>query len=160
MVKESRRYTNDIKRMGEDLATRPLEMYKKNYDDKTSLILRSSQVDYNELSVTKKGLTLNKPLKNNVYNIEDNSPFKLDLSKSVVQSLNLKDDVYITDIINFENNVDYYVVVNQDSIGGHQIAWEKNPKIKFKNSQPNQVAESKSVLKLRSINNIIYGDIT
>ncbi|MFW6243460.1 MAG: hypothetical protein ACOC2W_04805 [bacterium] len=159
MVKESRRYRNDIERFGEDLATRPVEMYKKGYNDKTSLILKSSEIDYNELSVTKDGLKLDKPLKNNIYTIEDSSPFKLDLSKSSVQQLKLTDDAYITDIINFEDNVDYYLIIEQDSVGGRKIAWEKTPKIKFKNSQPSETAESISVLKITSFNGVIYGDI-
>lgn len=158
MNKESRRYTNDIKRMGKDLAIRPVEMYKKGYDDKTSIILKSSEIEYNELSMTKDGLKLEKPLINDVYNIEYTTPLVIDLSKSNVQSITLTDDIYITDVINFENNIEYYIILKQDSTGNHKIAWDENINILFKNSQPYDYPYSKSILKITSVNNILYAD--
>jgi hypothetical protein len=158
MNKESRRYNNDIKRMGKDLATRPVEMYKKGYDDKTSIILKSSEIEYNELSLTKNGFQLEKPLVNDVYDIEYTTPLVLDLSKSNIQSLTLTDDIYITDIINFENNIDYYIIVKQVSTGGRRIAWDENINILFKESQPNTLSESKSILKIIPINGILYAN--
>lgn len=159
-MNESKRYTNDIKRMGKILAKRPVEMFKKGYSDKTSLILRSNEIEYSELRVSTRGLELEKPLVNNVHKIEFNTPLTIDLSKSNIQSLTLTDDVYITDIINYENNIDYYIIIKQDSFGGHKIAWDENLNVFFENSQPNTDAESKSVFKLKAVKGILYANIT
>lgn len=157
-MNESKRYTNDIKRMGKILAKRPVEMFKKGYSDKTSLILRSNEIEYSELRVSTRGLELEKPLVNNVHKIEFNTPLTIDLSKSIIQSLTLTDDVYITDIINYENNIDYYIIIKQDSFGGHKIAWDENINILFKESQPYEYPYSKSVLKITPINGVLYAD--
>lgn len=153
--KESRRYKHDIKRQG-DLATRPVEMFKKNDDNTTSLVFKSRNVDYNELKMTKNGLELLNPFYNNdVYHVEQSPTTVLDFSKSNIQKITLVDDLYVSDIINYQEGVEYYLIIEQVS-GNKEIAWGSNIPIYFKDYELPSLPQEKIFFKLVIINDKIY----
>ena len=78
---ESRRYKHDIKRQG-DIAKRPVEMFKREYTDKTSLVLKSRNVPENEIFMEKNGIKSVNPIFINTNVIPFQMSIDLDLSKS------------------------------------------------------------------------------
>ena len=85
MVKESRGYLRDIKKMGEN-AKRPVEMYVEGDLTTTSLTLKSSKVESSKITMTKYGINFETPLKTktNYINIGDKSNINIDLSLSQI----------------------------------------------------------------------------
>ena len=80
-MSESKRYKHDLLRQG-NLATRPVEMYRKNNVDGTSLVLKSRKIEYNEFDMGDVGYTTNTPLYNDVFNLEYNPVLDFDFAKS------------------------------------------------------------------------------
>lgn len=153
--KESRRYKHDIKRVG-DLAERPVEMFKREYDDKTSLVLKSRNIPENEIFVNINGISSVNPIYINTNVIPFQMSIDLDLSKSKYHYIKLEDDLFVNDIINFENGIEYKFYVSQDEVGSHNITFGNDINGLFKEFGLNLEPNTTTLIKITPINNVLY----
>ena len=65
-------------------------------------------------------------------------------------------DLFIRDIINFSDGIEYYVTLEQDVIGSHDIIFGNNFNIKLKDVDILKFPYEKTILKIISIDGILY----
>ena len=141
MNRESIGYLRGLRRIG-DKAQRPFSNFKSGDKSSTSLNIKSKTIILEKITMSKNGLNFGKTFKNNINNIEFNEYLVLDLSKSNIHNITLTNHLFISNIINYEEGITYYLIINQDSTGGHQIAWGDNINIKFNDGIIDNVADS------------------
>lgn len=158
MNRESRGYLRSLSRMG-NKARRPLVSYKAGDRKSTSLNFRSKNVDLEKITMSNQGLDFGESFNVEPNNIEFDEYLILDLSKSNTHFIELTDNLFIPEIKNYQEGITYYVIIKQDSTGGHQIAWGDNINIKFNDGVVDDVEDSESMIKITPINNTLYAEI-
>lgn len=141
MNRESIGYSRAQRRLG-DKAQRPFSTFKSGDKSSTSLNIKSKTMNLEKITMSKNGLNFGKSFRSTINNIEFDEYLVLDLSKSNIHNITLTDNLFIPEIKNYQDGITYYLIINQDSTGGHQIAWGDNINIKFDDGIIDNVADS------------------
>ena len=158
MNKESIGYSRAQRRLG-DKAQRPFNSYKSGDNNSTSLNIKSKSIDLEKITMSKEGLNFSNSFRSNVNDIVFDEYLVLDLSKSNIHNITLTNNLFIPEIKNYSEGITYYLIINQDSTGGHQIAWGDNINIKFDDGVIDDAADSETMIKITPLNGVLYAEV-
>ena len=157
--KESQQYNKQQKRVNKTLVKRPNEIIKrKTNDGNLKLTFKSPSYYEKDLVITDKSLLSTSPLIKSYSTLESSETVVLDLFEKEIITLNINEDITITDIINYKNGVTYKIYLKQDEIGNHNFIFDDlidNIQL-WDNYQIDPTPNSITQIKIEVINDVFY----